>query len=45
MFTFIEQLAVLPLASVTVQVIVDNPRLNSPLALDPEPLLTVAPVI
>jgi len=44
MVTTVVQVEVLPHASVTVQVIVDAPTLNVPLASVPVPLLVVAPV-
>jgi hypothetical protein len=42
--TVVVQVEVLPHASVTVQVIVEMPGLNTPLASVPVPLLVVAPV-
>ena len=45
MVTVVEQVEILPHASVTVHVIVETPTLNVPLASVPEPLLVVAPVI
>ena len=43
--TIVEQVETLPHISVTVHVIVDTPGLNIPLALFPDPLLVVLPVI
>src|SRR5436190_2014851 len=43
--TVIEQLDEFPQASITVQVMVDTPELNWPLASFPEPFLMVTPVI
>jgi len=44
MVTVVEQVDVLPQASVTVHVIFEMPRLNIPPASVPVPLLVVAPV-
>ena len=43
--TVVEQVEILPHASVTVHAIVDTPALNVPLASLPDPLLLVNPVI
>jgi len=45
MITIVEPVLVFPPASFTVQVIVDTPPLNEPLALLLLPVLQVAPVI
>ena len=43
--TVVVQVELLPHASTTVQVIVETPGLNAPLASVPAPVLVVAPVI